>query len=185
MSYELISLINNPTMPAAFSSWERNGKPFGMITVNQEFYLVFERRPFTVMQMMKLTTEKSIPPTPLQYLYAASLFYRKSRNPHYRSARPIAVFCLEYAESTCAMRPRSFWERLIGAKSEPEPAEVFFTVFTAQRRFHEGKMPNNFSEISAFEFLFNQVCTEFLKPEEASGWQVVSFSKGPDCPEVA
>lgn len=184
MPHELISLLNNPTMPAAFSSRARNDVPRGCIIANQEFYLVFERRPFTVRQMTKLSTEKSIPSTPLEYLYTASLFYRKSRNPHYRSARPIAVFCLEYTESTCAMRPRGFWKRLIGA--ENEPAEVFSAVFTARRRLNMGKIPNDFTDKTALNFLFNQMCEQFLAPGEIGGFRLVGpVELGPDCPDIA
>lgn len=185
MSHELISLINNPTMPAAFSSRARNDTPRGCIIANQEFFLVFERRPYAVIQMTGRVTGKSVTSMPIEYLYAASLFYRKSRNPHYRSARPIFAFCLEYTEMTCAMRPRGLWDRIIGAESEP--AEVFSTIFTARARLNMGKVPNDFTDKTALEFLFHQMCDHLsLAPEEIGGFRLVGpVELGPDCPGVA
>jgi hypothetical protein len=91
MPHELISLLDTATLPVAFSSRMR-GDPRGRILVSQEYYVVFEHRPLTVMQMAKAVTEKTIPSIPLEYLYVASVFYRKSRNPHGPS-RP-ADLCL-------------------------------------------------------------------------------------------
>ena len=185
MTHELISLMNSPTLPVAFSSRMRDDDPRGCILANEEYFLVFEHRPFTVQQMNELALKKSATQFPLEYLYAASLFYRKSRNPHYRSARPIFAFCLEYTELTCAMKPQGFWAKLTG--SAKEPAEVFSAVFSARRRLNMGKVPNDFTEKTALTFLFEQMCEQLsLSAEEIKGFRLVGpVSLGPDCPDIA
>jgi hypothetical protein len=185
MPHELISLTSYPTLPAAFSSRARDAAPRGCILANEEYYLVFEHRPFTVQQMTELALKKPVTQIPLEYLYVASLFYRKSRNPHYRSARPIFAFCLEYTEFTCAMKPQGFWGKLSG--SDKEPAEVFSAVFSARLRLNKGKVPNDFTDKTALEFLFGQMCEHLaLSADEIKGFRLVGpVSLGPDCPEIA
>jgi len=185
MTHELISLMNSPTLPVAFSSRMRGGAPRGCLLAGDEFYVVFEHRPLTVLQMTKVATEQTIPEVPIHYLYAASVFYRKSRNPHGPSSRPILTFCLEYTEFTCAMKPQGFWARLTGATKEP--AEVFSAVFSARRRLNMGKVPNDFTDKTALTFLFEQMCEQLsLSAEEIKGFRLVGpVSLGPDCPDIA
>ena len=181
MPHELISLLDTATLPVAFSSRMR-GDPRGRILVSQEYYVVFEHRPLTVMQMAKAVTEKTIPSIPLEYLYVASVFYRKSRNPHGPSSRPIFAFCLEYTELTCAMKPQGFWGSLTGATKEP--AEVFSAVFFARGRANMGKIPNNFTETSALEFLMGEVCKKLMLPLGAFR-DVGPLTLGANCSEIA
>ena len=98
MEHPLISLLDTPTLPVAFSSRNRHRNPKGCILANDEFYVVFESYPLVVKQMAQLMSEQRFDLIPIEYLYAASVFYRKSRNPHGPSSRPIYAFCLEYTE---------------------------------------------------------------------------------------
>jgi len=182
MTHELISLMNSPTLPVAFSSRMRGGAPRGCLLAGDEFYVVFEHRPLTVLQMTKVATEQTIPEVPIHYLYAASVFYRKSRNPHGPSARPIFAFCLEYTEFTCAMKPQGFWAKLIG--SPKEPAEVFSAVFYARGRANMGTVPNNFTDESAKEFLVGEACQR-LKLPRGTFRDVGPITLGPECPAIA
>ena len=182
MTHELISLMNSPTLPVAFSSRMRGGAPRGCLLAGDEFYVVFEHRPLTVLQMTKVATEQTIPEVPIHYLYAASVFYRKSRNPHGPSARPIFAFCLEYTEFTCAMKPQGFWAKLIGLAKEP--AEVFSAVFYARGRANMGTVPNNFTDESAKEFLVGEACQR-LKLPRGTFRDVGPITLGPECPAIA
>ena len=182
MAHELISLMDTPTLPVAFSSRTRGGTPRGRLLASDDFYVVFEHRPLTVLQMAKLVTEKTIPQIPLEYLYAASVFYRKSRNPHGPSSRPILAFCLEYTEFTCAMKPRGFWAGLTGAAKEP--AEVFSAVFFPRGRANMGTVPNDFTDESAKEFLVGEACQRLKLPRGAFR-DVGPITLGPECPAIA
>jgi len=182
MPHELISLMNMPTLPVAFSSKLRNHPPRGCILANDEFYVVFESHPLVVQQMAQLMSQKRFDEVPIKYLYAASVFYRKSRNPHGPSSRPIFTYCLEYTEFTCAMKPQGFWAGLTG---EPkEPAEVFSAVFFGSGRMNMGKMPNNFTDASALEHLMGSAC-ERLGVARRSFHEVGPLSLGADCPQIA
>ncbi len=182
MPHELISLMNSPTLPVAFSSRMRGGAPRGRLLAGDEYYVVFEHRPLTVLQMTKVLTEKTIPEVPIHYLYVASVFYRKSRNPHGPSSRPILAFCLEYTEFTCAMKPQGFWASLTGAAKEP--AEVFSAVFFPGGRANMGTVPNHFTDESAKEFLVGEACRRLQLPRGALR-DVGPITLGPECPAIA
>jgi hypothetical protein len=193
MTHPLIDLFAMPTLPMAFSSVIRNlPVPFtrkltkrpknGCLLANDEFYVVFETYPLAVKQMTQMIGEQQIDPIPVEYLYAASVFYRKSRNPHGPSSRPIYVFCLEYTEFTCDMRSRGLWDTLTGKPKHP--AEVFSAVFFADGRTNHGKVPNDFTDASAREYLMLGVC-ERLGLTRGDFREIGPLSLGADCPEVA
>jgi hypothetical protein len=182
MEHPLISLMDMPSLPVAFTSKLRNRDPKGRILANDEFYVVFESYPLVVKQMAQLMSEKRFDLVPIEYLYAASVFYRKSRNPHGPSSRPIYVFCLEYTEFTCAMKPQGLWDSLSGKPKEP--AEVFFAYFQGRGRVNMGQIPNNFTEASALEQLMTGAC-ERLGVSRSSFRDIGPLSLGPDCPQIA
>lgn len=182
MEHPLISLMDTPSLPIAFSSSRRNPDPKGRILASDDFYVVFESYPLVVKQMAQLMSEKRFDLIPIEYLYAASVFYRKSRNPHGPSARPIYAFCLEYTEFTCAMKPRGLWDALSGKPKEP--AEVFFAYFHGRGRVNLGKLPNNFTEASALDILLTGIC-ERLGVGRSAFREIGPLSLGPDCPQIA
>jgi hypothetical protein len=182
MEHSLISLLDTPTLPVAFSSRNRHRNPKGCILANDEFYVVFESYPLVVKQMAQLMSEQRFDLIPIEYLYAASVFYRKSRNPHGPSSRPIYAFCLEYTEFTCAMKPRGLWDALSGKPKEP--AEVFFAYFQGRGRVNMGQLPNNFTDASALDMLMTGIC-ERLSVARGSFREIGPLSLGPDCPQIA
>ena len=182
MEHPLISLMDTPSLPVAFSSKLRNRDPKGCILANDEFYVVFESYPLVVKQMAQLMSEQRFDLIPIEYLYAASVFYRKSRNPHGPSSRPIYTFCLEYTEFTCAMKPRGLWDSISGKAKEP--AEVFFAYFQGRGRVNLGKVPNDFTDASALECLMVGVC-EQLKIPRRSFREIGPLSLGAECPQIA
>ena len=182
MAHPLISLLDMPSLPVAFTSKLRNREPKGCILANDEFYIVFESHPLVVKQMAQLMSEKRFDQVPIEYLYAASVFYRKSRNPHGPSSRPIYVFCLEYTEFTCAMKSQGFWDTLSGKPKEP--AEVFDAVFLGNGRMNMGKVPNHFTDASALEHLLRSACAKLGVPR-SSFREIGPLSLGADCPQIA
>lgn len=193
MPHDLIDLFAMPTLPMAFSSVIRNlpvsftskltKRPQkGCILVSEDFYVVFEGYPLAVKQMAQMIGEQQIDPIPIEYLYAASVFYRKSRNPHGPSSCPIYVFCLEYTEFTCEMKSRGLWDTLVGKAKEP--AEVFSAVFFANGRSNDGKLPNDFTDTSALEHLMAGACERLGVPRH-NFREVGPLSLGADCPEIA
>jgi hypothetical protein len=182
MLHQLISLMDMPTLPVSFTSRLQGFGQHGCLLSNDEYYIVFEMRPLTVLEMMAVTTKSPVPNVPIQYLYTASVFYRKSRNPHGPSSRPIYVFCLEYTEFTCEMKSRGLFGALTGERREP--AEVYFAVFFANGRTNMGQIPNNFTDYSAKNFLVEKVC-EKLGLNRYVFREVGPLSLGPDCPAIA
>lgn len=182
MEHPLISMLDMPSLPVAFTSKVRNRDPKGCILANDEFYVVFESYPLVVKQMAQLMAQKRFDPVPIEYLYAASVFYRKSRNPHGPSSRPIFVFCLEYTEFTCAMKSQGLWDSLSGKAKEP--AEVFSAVFFGTGRVNMGKVANHFTESSALEHLMSGACQR-LGVARGSFRHIGPLSLGPDCPQIA
>jgi len=193
MEHKLIDLFAMPTLPMAFSSVFRNlpvafasrltKRPkLGCIMTDDEFYVVFESYPLAMKQVSQMFAEQRIDPIPLEYPYVASVFYRKSRNPHGPSNCPIYVFCLEYTEFTCEMKSRGLWDTLTGKPKDP--AEVFSAVFFADGRNNFGKVPNDFTDASALEHLMRGVC-EQLGVSRNSFRDIGPLSLGPDCPQIA
>jgi hypothetical protein len=182
MSHPLINLMDLPSLPVAFTSRIRQRGTGGCILVSDEFYVVFESYPLVVRQMAQLMSEKRYDLVPIEYLYAASVFYRKSRNPHGPSSRPIYVFCLEYTEFTCAMKSPGFWDSLSGKPNEP--AEVFDAVFFGNGRINMGKIPNHFTEASALDHLMRSACAK-LGVERSSFREIGPLTLGADCPQIA
>lgn len=182
MSHQLISLMDMPSLPVSFTSQLQGFGHHGCLLSNDEYYIVFEMRPLTVIEMMAVTTKSPMPPVPIQYLYTASVFYRKSRNPHGPSSRPIFVFCLEYTEFTCEMKSRGLFGALTGERREP--AQVFYGVFHPNRHVNMGQIPNNFTDHSAKNFLVGEVC-EKLELNRYAFREIGPLSLGPDCPAIA
>ena len=182
MPHELISLMDSPTLPVAWSGHLQAGAKIGRILATDEYYVVFEQSPITVLQMAAVMGKQSLPASPIKYLYAASTFYRKSRNPHGPSSRPIHVHCLEYSEFTCQMKPQGFWAGL--KVDRQEPAEVFYAKFFNGGRANMGQRPNDFTFESAKEFLLAGVCST-LNVDRSHFRDIGPLELGPNCTAIA
>ena len=167
-------------MPAAFSSQVRK-RPPGRLYASEDYVVVFEAEPFCVAEMMLHLSGRSSEPAMIQYTYAATVFYRKSRNPHGPSSRPIYVACLEHS-AVCRYEEPSFWGRLTGAKRRP--LEVFVGIFYEGGRSNLGVVPNDFTEESAARLLLEHAsrCVG-LRPDDFR--QQPGFEQGLSCPAIA
>jgi len=182
MNHELIPLVTMPTIPMSFSCQLRRGGT-GWIYKHDVFYVVVDREPICAGQAMQMMMQrtKTIPPCAMNYLYAASLFYRKSRNPHGPSARPIYIAALEHAVHSCEYEPQGVWSRFTG--SAPSPKTVFLGLFHATGRINLGKRTNDFTDSSACSLLLTTAASKVGLGEsdfELSG----SASQGPECPSI-
>jgi hypothetical protein len=182
MIYELISILSVPSIPMTFSSHQR-ANAASWIFYNDTFAIVIEEAPLCVEQTVKMmkSGSRKIPPCIMQYQAAASVFYRKSRNPHGPSGRPIFVAALEHTQFTTEYEPIGFIAKLLGRR--PRPLQVFVGVFHAEGRRNHGSRPNDFTSESARDFLLetaaNQIglrANDFVKAESAA--------RGPASPEM-
>lgn len=87
-------------MPAPMSSSEP-----GEAWVWGDFVLTLQVRPKVVDEVAhEIVGMKSQNPVPLEYPFAMSAFYRKDRNPHGPSSRPILVATLERANYSALLK---------------------------------------------------------------------------------
>jgi hypothetical protein len=163
--HELIKLTEWGTLPVAYSSYLHRGglAQRGRVMVSQDYYVVFEPRPCTLSQVMtvreeiKARKQVQLPESGIEYLYDATVYYRKSRNPHGPSSRPIFVFCLEYSDFSCEMAPQT--EAEIKAGKAKVPTQVFVAYFHGKGRNNAGLVRNDFTDDSAFDLLMASACT--------------------------
>lgn len=178
------------TLPVAYSSCRHRGglTQRGRVLASRDYYLVFEPRPCTVNQVLAVTEavmmgmKARLPGSGIEYLYAASVFYRKSRNPHGPSLQPIFAFCLEYSLLSCRMRPQT--EAEIKAGKEKSPTQVFVAYFHGKGRNNVGVVPNDFTDDSAFDLLMASACTMLGIPREEFRL-IGSLAYGHDSAELA
>jgi hypothetical protein len=188
--HELIKMTEWGSLPLAYSSYHHRGglAQRGRVMLSQDYYLVFEPRPCTVNQVMAVKEAmlegKSVqlPKSFVEHLYAASVYYRKSRNPHGPSQRTIFAFCLEYSELSCEMRPQS--EAEIKAGKEPSPTHVFVAYFHGKGRNNAGQVRNDFTDDSAFDLLMASACT-VLGLTRDDFRHLGTLAYGHDAPELA
>jgi hypothetical protein len=152
-------LIDFPTLPIAYSSHGRRGGA-GWLFAHDIDCVVVDRELICVLQKLQMlgVNSTSIPPSDMNYLYAASLLFRKSMNPHGPSARPIHVAALEHAALSCEYEPRGFWGALTGKAHRPKTA--FLGVFHAAGRYNLGPHANDFTDSSACALLLNTVASQ-------------------------
>jgi hypothetical protein len=110
-------------MPAPLSS----SQP-GEAWIWGDFVLILQIQPKIVAQAMHQITRTSQPPiSPFDYPCAVSAYYRKDRNPHGPSSRPILVACLEKSNRSAdaAMRAKGFNPPSYGPQGPPTMIGLF------------------------------------------------------------
>lgn len=156
--------------------------------VSQDYHLVFEPRPCTINQVLAVKEAMSagkavrFPPSGIEYLYATSLYYRESRNPHGPSHRPIFAFCLEYSELSCGIAPET--EADIKAGRPKVPTQVFVAYFHGKGRNNAGLVRNDFTDESAFDLLLASACA-VLGLTRDDFRQLGTLAYGHESPEIA
>jgi hypothetical protein len=179
MSHQPISLTDNPTLPMAFSSRLRKGAQ-GWIYCSDQFAIVIEETPITVGQAAQMMAAKTrtIPESAMQYTAAASVFYRRSKNPIGPSRLPIAVVALEHMRFSTPYEQVGCLGRLMGV--QPRPLEVFVGVWTASGRNNLGAIPNVLTR-EAQRGLLLAKATEIVGIGADCLRLAGDTSRGPDC----
>jgi hypothetical protein len=90
MAFPLINVINSPLLPSPMQS-----KDSGEAWLWGDFFAVLQKEPLTIAQSMQAMTSKAVAKSPMDYPFAMTVFYNKSKNPHGPSSRPVLCVTLE------------------------------------------------------------------------------------------
>jgi hypothetical protein len=145
-NYALISLLEDATLPVTWSSASRGKAGFEILT-SGDLFAVFEDYPLNVRQCAAQINGDSVEEAIFKHPYALSVFYRKSRNPHGPSSRPIFIATYEYTEMTCRMKRPGFFGLLTGEKAQP--LEVHMIGNSTAGRRNAGCFPFDFTKSAA------------------------------------
>lgn len=153
MPHDLINLTAWPSMPAPWSSADP-----GEAWVWGDFVATFQTKPILVAEMLaKMAGEKGLGESPLEYLFAMTVFYRKDRNPHGPSSQPVLVATLERMdyEAAAIMMGVDDPGRLGADGSGSAP--VVQGLFTSESRFNLGQFPGEPTRDSARKYFLDLV----------------------------
>ena len=153
MPHNLIEMTNWPSMPAPWSSVDP-----GEAWVWGDYVALFQSKPISVAEMTaKMTGQKGIGASPMQYPFAMTVFYRKDRNPHGPSSRPVLVATLERMNYAAAAK--MFGAQGIDFSSMPssDNAPVFQGLFTAETRSNLGYFHGELTRDSARSHFLNLI----------------------------
>lgn len=159
MQHELINLAEFPSMPVPLSS-----KDAGEAWVWGDYVLSLQKEPGKVGEMMNAMMGKpAVGPTPLSYPYAMTVYYRKDRNPHGPSSRPIYVLTLEKVDYGLANK---LLKGKMGDLTLPvdESNTVVRCAFHAGGRYNMGPFDETLTLENVRAYFFSQV-DEMVSPE--------------------
>ncbi len=151
MPQELIELTKWPSMPAPWSSIDP-----GEAWVWGDYVVLLQTKPIIVAEMMaKMIGQKGIGVSPMQYPFAMTVFYRKDRNPHGPSSRPVLVATLEQMDYAAAAK-------MMGAdgidiSDMGRDAHIVLGLFTAELRLNLGNFQGDMNRDSARRYLLNLI----------------------------
>jgi hypothetical protein len=142
-----------PSMPAPFSSTDP-----GEAWVWGDFVILLQTKPILILEMMrKMTGQKDIGIPPLAYPYAMTVFYRKDKNPHGPSNRPILVATLERMNYDAVAK-------MLGAKGVdvkstgiPGDAPIVQGLFTAKGHLNLGHFQGFLTLDSARDYFLDLI----------------------------
>lgn len=132
--HDLISLTQWPSMPAPLSSTQP-----GETWVWGDFVLTLQTHPKKVADAMhQIAGTRQTGPSPIDYPYAVTVYYRKDRNPHGPSSRPILVVGIEKMNNAAAaamLRAQGIDPSELGMDGD---SPLVLGLFTAASRFNLG-----------------------------------------------
>jgi len=105
----------------------------------------------------KITKQSADTPSPLEYPFAMSVFYRKDKNPHGPSSRPIMVATLERADYTAGL------EMLAGKSARgisvniPSDAPIVQGLFTEEMRLNLGEFQHQLTIDNARNYFLKTI----------------------------
>lgn len=151
MSHKLIELTKHTSMPAPFDSVDA-----GEAWVWGDYVALMQTKPKTVAEMMMEMA--NVPKTelpPFDYPFVMTVFYRKDKNPHGPSSRPIMVATLEtadYAKAYAQMKKRGME---IKESDMPKKKSVVQGLFTGEGRYNLGNFDEILTRDTARQYFLN------------------------------
>ncbi len=157
--HDLIALTQWPTMPAPLSSRQP-----GEAWVWGDYVLTLQVYPKSMADALhQLTNTPQTVRSPIDYPFAVMAYYRKDRNPHGPSSRPIMAACLEKMDNAAVvamLKAQGINPAEMGMGTD---APYMLGVFTATVRFNRGTYDGPDDVDSVRERLF-EIIAEHLQP---------------------
>jgi len=151
MTQELIELTKWPSMPAPWSSIDPSEA-----WVWGDYVALLQTKPILVAEMMaKMTGQKGIGVPPMQYPFAMTVFYRKDRNPHGPSSRPVLVATLERMDYAAVAKMMGGID--LSGMGLSGDAPVVQGLFTAELRLNLGDFQGDLNRDSARRYFLNLI----------------------------
>jgi hypothetical protein len=147
---EAIEYKKSATMAAP---WSSKGK--GETWALGDFFATFQTRPATLMEDLAMMAGVPPEPSPMTYLYAMTVFYRRDRNP---SARPVISLGLEQADYDVAA---SMGLPMVPGTPNSGKGPVVLGMFTAQGHVNFGEYDGSLDR-SAIRDRFLHIVTQKL-----------------------
>ncbi len=158
--HDLIALQQWPTMPAPLSS----SQP-GEAWVWGDYVLTLQVFPKKIADALhQLTKTPQTAKSPIDYPFAVTTYYKKDRNPHGPSSRPILAVCLEKMNNAAAaalLRAQGINPSELGMDGD---SPYVLGMFTASNRFNLGNYDGPDDVDSVRSCLF-EIIAERLQPE--------------------
>lgn len=158
--HPLMSLTDDPSHPLAFSSLKNGSTSVGMLA-SGDFFAVFEQNPVCLLNAMEDMSGHARTNIFFEHPYSLSVFYRKSRNPHGPSKRPIFIATYEFSPMTCRTTGGGLFGALIGDRKRP--AEAYLIGNFAGGRFNRGMQAMDPGASAACAVL-SELAEEYLGP---------------------
>jgi hypothetical protein len=155
-----VRISEHPLLPMGFTSIARGQAESGAVFASDLFYAVCETKPLCFSQVLDHSAGKGIQPMPVDTLYSASIYYRKSKNPRGPSSLPIHVFGMTFINHELAMKPRGLWGKLTGKPFEPEKLALMH--YSSENMTSLGSFDNDFDAISAYKLMIVKACEELV-----------------------
>ena len=156
--HALIATTQFPTMPALLSSCEP-----GEAWVWGDYVLTVQVQPKTVAHSMhQLSGVQEAYIQPIGYPCAVTVYYRKDRNPHGPSSRPILVICIEKLNSHAddLMRAKGFSPPDLGPKGRPTMIGLFSSTTRSNLGIYNGQ-----DDISSMRDHLFSIIAERIHPD--------------------
>ena len=149
-------------MPAPFSSVDP-----GEAWVWGDYVALMQTRPVTVTEMMvEMTGTKGMDIPAIEYPFVMTVFYRKDRNPHGPSARPILVATLEKMDYAAMAKIMTKKGMKFNEADLPTKTPVVQGLFTGDGRFNLGEFDQILTKDTARQYFLNWMRQTLSLPGE-------------------
>lgn len=102
-----------------------------------DYVALLQTKPISVAEVMaKMTGQKGIRVSPIHYLFAMTVFYRKDRNPNGPSSRPILVATLERLDHAAVAKMMGVEGIDLSSMTSADDAPVVQGLITAETRYN-------------------------------------------------